>query len=343
VGPALIQQGVRFPVGLSTFDPAGQIPTIYSWSIGVQREVTRSMSVDVAYLGNAGRHLQYRRDLNQLDLGTTLQPGVLASVNNAQNALRRYRGYLGIPFTEFGAVSNYKALQARLTRRFAQSLTGNFNYTLSAARGEVDGDGTSIGYYKDRRREYSYSGYDRRQVVTIDFVYELPKFAKDSRAAGIVLNGWQMNGITRFWSGNPGTVTSNGNLGTLGGGQFANYITGSIYPDQQSRRNYINIAAFGRPPDGQLGNTVKNSIRLPGINQWDLSLLKNFRVTEGVNVQFRFETFNTFNHTQWSGVNLGLGLPNPGTAATEATRGSFGEVSGTRDPRSLQFGLKFLF
>jgi hypothetical protein len=84
-------------------------------------------------------------------------------------------------------------------------------------------------------------------------------------------------------------------------------------------------------------------MRRPGINQWDLSLFKNTRVKEGVNVQFRFETFNTFNHTQWDGVNTGLSVPNPNTAVTEATRGSLGQVNSTRDPRTLQFGVKLLF
>jgi hypothetical protein len=342
VSPALIQQGVRFPVNLSTFDPEGQIPTVYSWSLGVQRELTARTSLDASYIGNMGRHLQYRRDLNHLELGTTLRPGVLASVNNTQDALRPYRGFLAIPFTEFGATSNYNALQARVSRRFGTGFTGNFNYTWSKAMSIVDGDGTGIGYFRDRRREYGPAAYDRLHIVTIDFVYELPKFVQSGPARHVV-NGWQINGITRFWSGPPATITSNGNLGTLGGGQRADYLGGELYPTEQTRRNYFNVFAFGRPPDGSLGNLGKYAIRLPGINQWDLSLFKNTRISERVNVQFRFETFNTFNHTQWAGVNTGLGLPNPNTAVTEGTRGSFGEVNSTRDPRSLQFGLKVLF
>lgn len=343
VSPALIQQGVRFPVGLSTFDGAGQIPTVYAWSFGVQRELGAKTSLDVSYIGNMGRHLQYRRDLNQLDLGTTLRPGVLAGVNNTQNALRPYKGYTGIPFTEFGATSNYNALQARVSRRFATGFTGNFNYTWSKAMSNVDGDGTQIGYFKDRRREYGPASYDRLHIVTIDFVYELPNFARTNTVGKFVVNGWQVNGITRFWTGPPALITANGNLGTLGGGQRADYLGGVIEPAERTRRNYFNVFAFGRPVDGSFGNTGKYVLRLPGINQWDLSLFKNTRVTENVHVQFRFETFNTFNHTQWAGVNTGLNLPNPGTPVTEATRGSFGEVNSTRDPRTLQFGLKLLF
>ncbi len=343
LSPALVAQGVRFPVGLSGYEQEGSIPTIYSWSFGVQRELGRQTSLDAAYIGNMGRHLLYRRDLNQLPLGFTLQPGVLASVNNTTNALRPYLGFTSINFTEFGGVSNYNALQARVTRRFAKGFTGNFNYTWSRAMAEVDNDGAAIGYAYDRKREYGPAGYDRTHVVTIDFVYELPNAIRSGSFARWIVNGWQLNGITRFWGGPPATITSNGNPGTLGGGVRANYLGGDISVPEQSRRNFFNVFAFGRPPEGSLGNVGKYVLRLPGINQWDLSLFKNTRLTERINVQFRFETFNTFNHTQWSGVNTGLSIPNPGTAVTEATRGSFGEVNSTRDPRSLQFGLKLLF
>jgi hypothetical protein len=343
LGPAVVNSGVRFPVGLSTFDMAGQIPTIYAWSFGIQRELWRSTSLDVSYVGNSGSHLQYRRDLNQLLLGTTLQPGVLTSVNNQTNALRPYRGFTSVNFTEYGATSNYNALQLRVSRRFAKNFTANFNYTWSKAMGIVDGDGTALGYSYDRKREYGLTGYDRTQIATVDWIYELPFFDKANRGLKTAFGGWQFNGIARFWSGPPANITANGNLGNLGSGQRANYLGGDIVPSEQSRRNYFNVLAFGRPADGDFGNVGKNSLRTPGINQWDLSLFKNFRASERINIQFRAETFNTLNHTQWAGVNTGLSIPNPNTAVTEGTRGSFGEVNSTRDPRNIQFGLKILF
>lgn len=343
LSPDLIAGGVRSPVGLSTFDSRGQIPTIYSWSFGIQRELGRKTSLDIAYVGNMGRHLQYRRDLNQLPLGTTLQPGVLASVNNTSNALRPYKGFTSINFTEYGAISNYNGLQTRISRRFSSGFTGNFNYTWSKSMSEVDGDGTGIAYYLNRHREYGIAGFDRKHTVTMDWVYELPRFAKQNKALGYIANGWQVNGIARFWTGFPLTITSNGNAGTLGGGPRADYLGGNTAATTQSELDFFNIFAFGRPADGTLGTTGKAILRGPGINQWDMSLLKNTRIKERVNLQFRFETFNTFNHTQWQGVNTGLSLPNPNTAPTAATRGSFGQVNSTRDPRSLQFGMKLLF
>ncbi len=343
LSPALVSSGVRFPVSLSTFDSAGQIPTIYAWSLGIQRELGARTSIDASYIGNLGRHLQYRRDLNMLPLGYTLQPGVLASVNNTTNALRPYKGYTNVNFTEYGATSNYNALQVRVSRRFAKAFTGNFNYTWSKVFSEVDNDTTGLGYAYDRRREYGLAGFDRAHIVTLDAIYEIPFFNKANAAAKALLGGWQVNGIARFWTGPPAGVTSNGNAGATVGGIRGNYLGGELIPQTQDRYNYFNVYTFGRPIDGSLGNTGKTLFRLPGINNWDLSLFKNFRVSERMNLQFRMETFNTFNHTQWAGVNTGMSLPNPGMTMVQANKGNFGEVSGTRDPRNIQMGLKFLF
>jgi hypothetical protein len=282
--------------------------------------------------------------MNQLPLGATTSTTILRDANNTQNAIRPFKGYTNVNMTEFGATSNYHGLQARFSRRFARNLTANVSYTWSKALDFVDTDGAGLGYYLDRRREYGPAGFDRSHVFTVDYVYLLPGFGdRWGGFAKVVLNGWQVSGITRFWSGPPLTITSNGNPGTLGGGVRADYLGGEIIPEDRTRLNWFNPFVFGRPVDGSLGNTGKNWLRAPGINQWDFSVFKNTRVTERVNVQFRFETFNTFNHTQWSGVNTGVSGANPGSPVTAATVGASGQISSTRDPRTIQFGLKLLF
>jgi hypothetical protein len=343
INPGLIAGGRRSPVNIVAIDAEGQIPTIYSWSFGVQRELGAKTSIDVSYIGNRGRYLQYRRDLNQLPLGTTLQPGVLNAVNGVANALRPFRGYANVNFTEFGSTSNYNGLQARVSRRFAKSFTGNFNYTWAKAQGVNEGDTNALAYTFDRKREYGLLSFDRKQIVTMDFIYELPKLSNANAFVKGVVNGWQVNGIVRYWGGTPLTITSNGNPGTLGGGPRADYIGGEIRNPNPSELDYFNIFAFARPAEGSLGNTGEGILRGPGIKQWDVSMIKTTTIFERINVQLRFETFNTFNQTQWAGVSTGLSVPNPNTVPTAATRGNFGQVNSTRDPRTIQLGIKVLF
>jgi hypothetical protein len=346
LSPSLIAGGTRFPVSATAIDPAGKIPTIYSWSLGVQRQLNRSTSLDVAYVGNAAAHLMYIRDPNQLPLGATTNTSILRDANNTTQAIRPYKGYNSVNFTDFGANSNYHGLQARVSRRFSSNLTLNASYVWSKAMDITDTDTTAIGYYLDRAREHGPAGFDRTSVFNFDYVYLLPNFGtelSDSTLVKKLLDGWQLSGITRFWSGPPATITSNGNAGTLGSAIRANYIGGDIIPSQRDRYNYFNPLAFGRPVDGSLGNTGRNILRLPGINNWDMSLFKNTRITERVNTQLRFEFFNVWNHTQWSGVNLGISPANPGDPVTSGTRGTTGQVNSTRDPRNLQLGLKIMF
>ncbi|HYZ85752.1 MAG TPA: carboxypeptidase regulatory-like domain-containing protein, partial [Bryobacteraceae bacterium] len=139
-------------------------------------------------------------------------------------------------------------------------------------------------------------------------------------------------------------TTSNGNPGTLGasgGGVRADYIGGEIYT--KTRDEWFNPLAFARPADGTLGNVGKNTIRGPATNQWDISVYKTTRISERVNLQFRAESFNTFNHTQFAAFNTAISVPNPGTPVTQATRGQAGVVTDTRDPRNIQLALKLLF
>jgi hypothetical protein len=347
LSPALAATGTISPVTVIAVDKKGQIPTTYAWSFDIQRQLDNKTTLDVGIVGNLGRHLQYNRDLGQLPLNTTTAPGstLLSSVNFTTNAVRPYPGFGSVNFTEFGATSNYNALQMRLSRRFAKNLTLNATYTWSKAMDEVDADGNAIGYAYDRRRDYARAGFDRTQVFNLDYVYEIPNVRSDNGFVKIVANGWSLNGITRFWSGVPINVTSNGDTGTLAGssGQRADYLGGQIYPDSQGRYNYFNPLVFGRPAQGSLGNLGRNALNGPGINNWDISLYKNTRIKERINLQLRLETFNTFNHTQFSTVTGGISVPNPSTPVTASTIGSTGQVTATRDPRSIQLGAKLLF
>jgi hypothetical protein len=343
ISPALVNSGVRFPVTAVGASREGHPPRTYSWYAGVQRQLPWKLAIDAAYVGNRGTNFAYVRNINQLPLGYTIAN---PPPNNTPDAVRPYRGYTNVNIIEFGAKSEYHGLQTRLTRRFGERFTANVSYTLAKAQDHVDTDTNALGYYLDLEREWGLSGFDRRHQVTIDYVYHLPdagtKWLNNAVGRG-VLDGWQIAGISRFWSGQPLTITSNGNPGTTGGGVRADYIGGEIYPAQQTRLQWFNPLAFGRPADGTLGSTPKGFLRGPGINQWDISLFKNTRVGDRVTVQLRLETFNTFNKEQFNTVNTGVNVPNAGQPVTEATRGQLGQITSFRDPRQIQAGLKIYF
>ncbi len=324
----------------------GKTPTIYSWSVNIQRQLPGDTAVDVAYIGNLARHLMDVRDINQLPLGTTINTPILQQANNVANAIRPFRGYPSVNFTDFAANSNYNAFQTRISRRFSSSLTFNANYTWSKALGHNETDTVNIGYYLDRRRNYGPLSYDRTHIASFDYVYLLPDFGTKMGNHGFakaIFNGWQITGITRFSSGRVYTITSNGNPGTLGGGVRADYLGGDIFQGGKTRFQWFDPLLFGRPVDGSLGNTATGIIRGPGINNWDVSFFKNTKITERVTTQLRFEFFNIFNHTQFADFNTGISVPNPGQAVNQATRARTGEITSTRDPRQLQLGLKLYF
>ncbi len=343
ISPARVNSGVRFPVTAVGVNGDGHPPKVYSWYAGIQRQLPWRFAIDAAYVGNRGINFAYIRNINQLPLGYTISN---PPPNNTPDAVRPYLGYTGVNIIEFGAESEYHGLQTRLTRRFGERFTANVGYTLSKALDHVDSDANAIGYAFDLDREWGLSGLDRRHQLSIDYVYELPDAGTrwfNNAFGRVLLNGWQIAGISRFWSGQPLTITSNGNPGTTGGGVRADYVGGDLYPDEKTRVQWFNPLAFGRPADGTLGSTPKGFLRGPGINQWDISLYKNTRVGDRVTVQFRLETFNTFNHVQFNGINIGVNVPNAGQPVTAATQGQLGQVTSYRDPRQIQAGLKLYF
>jgi hypothetical protein len=348
LGPQLVSSGTRFPVGIRAIDPEGKTPTIYSWSLGVQQELPWQIGLDVSYVGNVARHLMYQRDINTLPLGTTVATtnNPLTASNNTPNAIRPFKGYTFVTFIEFGASSNYHGLQTRLGRRFGSSLTFNVNYTWSKAIDETDGDTVTLAYFLNRLRERAVAGFDRTHVFTLDYIYAVPnvgKYLGDNPVLNVVVNNWQLSGVTRLWSGLPLSITSNGNAGTLGGGPRANYLGGQIIIKDYANRQYFDPLVFGRPADGTLGNTGRNWLRGPGFTNFDFSVFKDFKFTEKLKLQYRAEFYNIFNHLQWVGVNTGISATNPNSPVTAATRGTSGQLTSTRDPRNIQMALKLIF
>jgi hypothetical protein len=333
------------PQGYNIFPVNNTMPTIYSWNLGIQRNLGHSFVLDVSYVGSHGIHLMVQRPINGTAAGFFLaNPNALASVNFRADALRPFLGYGGLTSIETSGSSSYNGMLVRFSRQFTKRFGFNVNYTWSRTFDIVDNDSDTLANPLDIHANWAPAGYDVTHSLTLDYIYQLPnvKGMLDNRVGRAVLNDWQISGITHYQSGFPFSVTANGNLqGIDAGTQFANLV-GDPYAGQSSR-NWLNPNAFARPLDGQVGNLHRNALRGPGFTNWDASLSKFMRFKETMNLKIGMDIFNLFNHPQVFGINTGFGGDVPGAGINSSTRRTFGTISAFRDQRVLQFGARFQF
>jgi hypothetical protein len=333
------------------------------WQFAVQRELPGSSLIEMSYVGNRGTGMliptggggkdinavpaQYlstspvrdQNTINYLNAQVTnpfyplLPKTGLASTTVARSQLLR-------PYPQFGSVyyspndgySWYHSMQVRAERRFAAGLSASLSYTWSKTM-----EAFSYLNPTDPRPEEVISGQDRTHRTAVTWLYELP-FGRGKALAGPsnavvskLISGWQVQGIYTAQSGAPlnfGNIIFNGDLHDI-----------ALPKDQRRPGQWFNVnAGFERDPAKQLGSNLRtfpsrlSGVRADGPNNWDLSLLKNTRVTEGMQVQFRAEAINALNHPQFTAPN------------TSPTSTAFGTVTGEFAwPRVIQFGLKLLF
>jgi len=160
-----------------------------------------------------------------------------------------------------------------------------------------------------------------------------------------IFDGWQLSGITAFASGTPRGISFSipPNIDITGGGDGARlWITGNpVLPrGERTPDRWFNTSTFAPPQRGEVGNAPKDVIRLPGTNNWDMSIFKNFHLrSESRYLQFRWEIYNVFNHTQYSNVDTNANF----SATGVQTNTQFGRVNGARDPRTMQLALRLTF
>jgi hypothetical protein len=277
-----------------------------------------------------------------------------------------YRGYLGISQKQNTAISNYNALQVNFRHTTSHGLTAQVSYTWAHTMDDSTSTYFSTGVDDnfDLRRWYATSDLSRSQSLVMNYVYNLP-FFKNTPSALVkhTLAGWEVSGITSFFLGLPtdfGCGVSGYSTG-IGGGVRCNtvgklQIHKSVIQDPQfgpiagwfdptviTQPNFNQLAANGEP--GMFGYQGRNAIIGPGRNNWDLALLKNFQMPwfkgEHSKLQFRAETFNTFNHPQWKGFNAGCASTI--TFGQPCTQTGNAEVNGDWGPRLIQLGMQFDF
>lgn len=310
--------------GLIAMSPDFKIPTVQQWSLSVQRELPYQFNLEAAYVGTHGTHLLKPVGLNQTPPGTP----------TPFNRFRPFPGYGNISLRATATSSRYDSLQLSVGRRWARGVQFNAAYTLSKAIADSSSDRNLIDFpqdYNNQRAERALTSFDRRHIFVANYVWELPFFRNSNRWLYNVLGGWEISGITRFDSGIPLTITTPTNSArSFGGGLLRPNLVGN--PEGPKRVDqWFNRDAFVQPPPDTFGNAGKGIVRGPGLNLTDLSIMKNFRVTEQLRLQYRAEMFNVFNHTNLLDVGTSLGTP------------AFGRVLTAREPRLIQMGLKLIF
>jgi hypothetical protein len=242
-------------------------------------------------------------------------------------------------------------------------------WTWSKTMDLVDGNNVLNPFVDPKIWNYGKAGYDRTHTLVINFDYYTPKLSTvvgSNLLTRGALDNWEISGVSSFMSGEPMgftyTLVSTTDLtggGGLGVDATATSATSGVRPDltgspilpkdQRTPLLAFNTTAVVMPDPRKFGrgNSPKDAFRGPGINNWDLSLMKNFKWHEGTrNLQFRFETYNTFNHTQFGGAN-GTGTSIDTVARFDATgkqvNARFGQYIASRDGRRVQLGVKFAF
>lgn len=306
-------------------------PYSLQFNLGVQRRLGNWL-LEVAYVGSRGLDLPLFLNANQVPLRslTTAQRALISQAVTAGQdttsllaTVRPYPAFDAITLSRNSASSTYHSGQIKLERRFARGLSALASYTFSKS---ID-NSSDFGSYDSSElvldssnlsRERAVSSFDVPHRLSAALTYELP-----------YLGGWQLNSIVTLQSGQPFTpYVSNFdpyrnegfNRPDVVGDPNANVPAGLAF----------NPAAFRLPTLGTFGNAGRNIIRGDGFHSVDLSLFKNFTLTDRIKLQFRTEAVNSLNHVNYQGPAVNL----------NATAGEFVAAA---QPRIIQFGLKLTF
>jgi hypothetical protein len=337
--PSIASSG-RYPLpdNISVYyflDPPNKyrVPSTQFWNAAVQHQITPSMSIEAAYVGNVGRHIFVNANLNQAVPG----PG-------DYDPRRRFYPTFGLEQGLYSLCncdnSNYHALQMKWVQHQAHGLDFIVAYSYSKALDDTELGGVADNNL-DYKADYGPSSFDRRHQLAVSNVWHLPygrgqRFGTNiSRPLDLIAGGWEFNGITTATSGVPFTAN-------VGNAPLLNADFNSVRPDQigdphvpnPNRSEWYNPAAFTAPQTPYRdGDVSRDSLIGPRVFLMNLSLAKVFTITEGKTIQFRWENYNALNH-----VNLNT----PDNYVDDGP--SAGTITSIRaDMREMQFGLHIRF
>ncbi len=340
-------------------------PGSYQWNLTIERELWKDTKFEFGYVANRGHNMQGRYNINQVPVALRTQfaiaemdsgPGSGDTDGSPLRPLYPLKGDGTLYVASRAFDSWYHSFQAYLVKRFSNNVSYQISYTFA----KLLTTGYGLGYYQDSTAsdpsniayDKGLARFDRPHIFSGNLIYKTPALAGQHGLVRAMFAEWETSTIVTMNSGVPGRITCcSGFTGTE-----------SNRPDQVAdpkgpgtRNQWFNINAF-KPPAvvGQLGKSALSQYRGPGINNWDLSFMKNFSGlpwwnNEGATVQLRAELYNAFNHTQFRTVDNGFSIANPVIDSTgkllsyDQTNPGYGRITSFREPREIQVALKILW
>lgn len=334
-------KGTLAPSNVTVLSGPGTMPTVYNYSFGIQQQIKKSYFLDVSYVGSLTRHALWQRNLNPVPLFAKIltqnpqnrDPQRPASAL-PDNFLRPMQGYGNVMMYEFAATANYNAVLVKFDQRMWHGLQWSVSYTFSKTLGTGDNDGYQVSpFFAPRMRNYGRLAFDRPHVGNVWLNYSLPRIrgAWGKGVIGQAVGGWQISSIMR------GQV---GGLFTPGFSLISGYETIGT-PSEGARIDVVRPDApakerFAAPLAGTIGNGGVNLLRHPGFVNYDISLFKQIKFEKRFTAQLRLETYNTFNHTQFSTISTGARFDQANTQVDPL----FLEPTAARSPRRVQLALR---
>ncbi len=266
--------------------------------------------------------------------------------------MRPYPGWGSLTSFEYANSSNYNSLQVSLRRQFTKSMMFGGAYTWSRNMAY----GTPSSYFTGRARTYGPAGMDRRQTLTVNYLYDLPSLSRHFGGKWLapLVDHWSISGITSFSTGAPFTpgYSTTYSVETTGSSEGARInVVGSpdVPSDQRTFYRNINPAAFAAPTPctwanrdmACFGNAGVNIMYGPGFSNWDITIGKKIPIGLGEKrmLDFRAEGYNALNHTEFSGYDTGARFD----ATGNQVNANFGAFNSTRTPRIIAFVLRLQF
>jgi len=343
------------PSSLNAVEVESHTPSIYNFTFGLQQDIGFQTVMEVSYVGSFARHLGQRININGVPDGARLGTNNIDPVTGSRlgnDFLRPYRGYADINMVVWAGTSNYNSLQVQIGRRYTHGFQYGLAYTYSKSFDYANDDSSDVLFgrpYKDFN--YAPSDFDQTHILTVNYIYDVPSLSRKFNNGFVkaLFDNWQITGTTSYASGKPKnvTVTYNGGVTDITGGQDnarpnticdpMKNISGS---DPTGTPYVVNVNCFARPTRlGDIGNTPRNSLRMPSIFNTDVAFFKNIKMGETRALQLRWEIYNAFNHTNFRDIDAGLVFD----AAGNQTNTRFGAPTAARTPRVMQAAIKFSF